>query len=275
MQVGMADADAELPAHRAVDRTLQVITHLGAHPAGSSLQDLSAATGTPKPTLHRILRAMRERRFAAQPEPGGDYFLGAAAVEAAFRFHEGLDLRRLLRPLLEQVQRSTGQAVHLATLEAAEVTYVDKIEADLGIRLSSVVGGRNPAHATGVGKALLAARLADDAAVEAWVRQHGPLQPRTPQTLTTPAALACELALTRSRGYAIDDEESEEGLLCVAAVVPLVFGPLSPAVALSITGLRTRMTTIGVDALGAELRGAISRFDFGAAPLDRSHKETQ
>lgn len=267
-------AEGDLPAHRAVDRTLQVLTHLGAHPTGSSLQDLAAATGTPKPTLHRILRSMRERRFAAQPEPGGDYFLGAAAVEAAFRFHAGLDLRRLLRPLLQQVQRTAGQAVHLATLEAAEVTYLDKIEADLGIRLSSVIGGRNPAHATGVGKALLAARLADDAAVEAWVHQYGPLQARTSQTVTTAATLARELALTRARGYAIDDEESEEGLLCVAAVVPLVFGPLSPAVALSITGLRTRMTAIGVDALGAELLAAIGGFDFGAAPLDHSPKET-
>lgn len=269
----MDEMDAELPAHRAVDRALRVIAHLGAHPAGSSLQDLATATGTPKPTLHRILKSMRERGFAAQPEPGGNYFLGAAAVEAAFRFHEGLDLRLLLRPLLRQVQRSTRQAVHLATLEGAEVTYLDKIETDLGIRLSSVVGGRNPAHATGVGKALLASRLPDATAVEAWVDRYGPLPARTPRTLTTAAALVPELALTRRRGYAIDDEESEEGLLCVAAVVPLVFGTRSPPVALSITGLKTRMTAIGVEALGAELRTAISGFDFGASD-DHSHKET-
>lgn len=271
----MREGDGDLPTHRAVDRTLQVIAYLGAHPTGSSLQDLAAATGTPKPTLHRILRSLRERRFAAQPEPGGNYFLGAAAVEAAFRFHQGLDLRRLLRPLLRQVQRESGQAVHLATLEGAEVTYVDKIEADLGIRLSSVIGGRNPAHATGVGKALLADRLADAAAVDAWVDRYGPLPARTANTVTTAEALARELALTRRRGYAIDDEESEEGLLCVAAVVPLVFSPPSPPVALSITGLKTRMTAIGLDVLGAELRTAIGAFDFGAPSPDHpSDKET-
>src|SRR3954454_16405529 len=270
----MDEEDADLPAHRAVDRALRVIAHLGASPAGSSLQDLAAATGTPKPTLHRILKTMRERGFAAQPEPGGDYFLGAGAVEAAFRFHEGLDLRRLLRPLLRQVQGSTRQAVHLATLDRAEVTYLDKIETDLGIRLSSLVGGRNPGHATGVGKALLASLLPDDPAVEAWIERYGPLPARTPKTLTTAAGLVPELAITRRRGYAIDDEESEEGLLCVAAVVPLVFGIRSPRVALSITGLRTRMTAIGVEVLGAELHAAISSFDFGASE-DHSHKETE
>lgn len=268
----MSDIEAA-PAHRAVDRALEVIAYLGAHPGGVSLHDLAAATGTPKPTLHRILRSMRDRGFAAQPEPGGDYFLGAAAVEAAFRFHAGLDLRRILRPLLVQVQRSAGQTVHLATLEGAEVVYLDKLDADLGIRLSSVVGGRNPAHVTGVGKALLAAQLPDAGAVAAWVDRYGPLVRRTPSSRTTAADLDRELEQTRARGYAVDDEESEEGLLCVAAVVPLVFGAASPPVALSVTGLKTRMTALGVEALGSGLLAAVHAFSFRAT-TDPSFKET-
>jgi len=260
--------DEAAPAHRAVDRALEVIAYLGSHPSGVSLHDLAGATGTPKPTLHRILRSMRERGFAAQPEPGGDYFLGAAAVEAAFRFHAGLDLRRILRPLLLQVQEDAAQTVHLATLDGAEVVYLDKLEADLGIRLSSVVGGRNPAHVTGVGKALLAAQLPGPAAVERWVERFGPLATRTPQSVGTAAALARELEVTRARGYAIDDEESEESLLCVAAVVPLVFGAASPPVAISITGLKTRMAALGVERLGTHLLAAVDAFAF-RAPTDR------
>lgn len=269
----MSDIEAP-PAHRAVDRALEVIAYLGAHPRGVSLHDLSAATGTPKPTLHRILRSMRERGFAAQPDPGGDYYLGAAAVEAAFRFHAGLDLRQILRPLLVQVQRSAGQTVHLATLEGAEVVYLDKLDADLGIRLSSVVGGRNPAPVTGVGKALLAAQLPDPGAVAAWVERHGPLVRRTPSSLTSAAALERELEATRARGYAVDDEESEESLLCVAAVVPLVFGPASPPVAISITGLKTRMTALGVEGLGTALLAAVDAFAFRATTGQPSFKET-
>ncbi len=263
------------PAHRAVDRALEVIVHLGSHPNGVSLHDLATATGTPKPTLHRILRSMRARGFAAQPETGGDYFLGAAAVEAAFRFHAGFDLRQVLRPTLVQVQRFAGQTVHLATLDGAEVVYLDKLETDLGIRLSSVVGGRNPAHVTGVGKALLAAQLTDTPAVTDWVTRHGPLAPRTSRSLTSAGALAEELSVVRTRGYAIDDEESEDSLLCVAAVVPLVFGAASPPVAISITGLKTRMTATGVESLAAHLLGSIDAFAFRAASPDHpSTKET-
>jgi IclR family acetate operon transcriptional repressor len=262
------------PAHRAVDRALEVIAFLGAHPGGVSLHDLAAATGTPKPTLHRILRSMRERGFAAQPEQGGDYFLGAAAVEAAFWFHAGLDLRQILRPLLRQVQQDAGQTVHLATLDGADVVYLDKLEADLGIRLSSVVGGRNPATVTGVGKALLAAQLAGPAAVEDWVQRHGPLPIRTPHSLSTASALARELEAVRSRGYAIDDEESEESLLCVAAVVPLVFGPASPPVAISITGLKTRMTALGIERLGTRLLDTVDAFAFRATTDHPTFKES-
>ncbi|MGN6742819.1 MAG: IclR family transcriptional regulator [Amnibacterium sp.] len=264
---------AASPAHRAVDRALEVIAYLGAHPGGVSLHDLATATGTPKPTLHRILRSMRERGFAAQPEPGGDYFLGAAAVEAAFRFHAGLDLRRILRPLLVQVQQDAAQTVHLATLDGAEVVYLDKLEADLGIRLSSVVGGRNPAHVTGVGKALLAAQLTGPAAVERWVERFGPLAVRTPHSVATAADLARELEATRARGYAIDDEESEESLLCVAAEVPLVFGPASPPVAISITGLKTRMTALGVERLGTGLLAAVDAFAYRATTDHPTSKE--
>jgi IclR family transcriptional regulator, acetate operon repressor len=269
----MTDDEAS-PAHRAVDRALEVITYLGAHPSGVSLHDLAAATGTPKPTLHRILRSMRERGFAAQPEPGGAYFLGAVAVEAAFRFHAGLDLRRILRPLLVQVQQDAGQTVHLATLDGADVVYLDKLEAGLGIRLSSGVGGRNPAHVTGVGKALLAAQLTGAAAVEAWVQRYGPLAARTPNSVTTASALARELDAARSRGYAIDDEESEESLLCVATVVPLVFGAASPTVAISVTGLRTRMTALGVETLGTRLLAAVDAFAFRARTDHPTFKET-
>src|SRR4051794_3180259 len=153
------------PSHQAVDRALQVLEHLGRHPAGCTLQELSVATGVPKPSLHRILASMRARGFAAQLESGGVYVLGPAALEAAFTFHSKLDLRQLLHPLVRSVSSTFQQTSHLAVFADPMIVYVDKIEADIGIRITSVVGGRNPAHATGVGKALLAHELPDDAAV--------------------------------------------------------------------------------------------------------------
>lgn len=257
---------AASPSHQAVDRALQVLEHLGRHPAGRSLLELSVATGVPKPSLHRILTSMRARGFAAQLEPGGVYVLGPAALEAAFTFHARLDLRRLLHPLVQSVSAAFQQTAHLAVLADPMIVYVDKIEADIGVRITSVIGGRNPAHATGVGKALLAHELPDDAAVRRWVTTHGPLPQRTSRTATTAAALVRELRETRERGYAVDDEESELGVYCVAAHVPLVFGDLTPPTAVSVTGLKQRMVEQGTERIAAELLALVGAFEFASTP---------
>lgn len=258
----MTNPPPHTPSHQAIDRALQVISLLGTRPAGASLQELSATTGIPKPSLHRILSSMKERGFASQLKAGGPYLLGPAALEAAFRFHASLDLRLLLRPLMDEIQNFSGQTVHLATIENAEVIYLDKLESSIGVRLTSVIGGRNPAHATGVGKALLARTLTTTEAVYAWVTRHAPLPPRTPHTITTAADLEIALIQTRERGYAIDDEESESSLYCVAASVPLVFGPLIPPLAISVTGLKDRMLNLGTENLGTSLVSMIKEFEF-------------
>ena len=253
-------------SHIAVDRALRVLTFLGAHPRGSSLLDISNGTEIPKPSLHRTLIAMRARGFAAQPEAGGRYLLGPAALEAAFTFHAGLDLRLLLHPLAVAVSTHFGHTCHVAVLDGAQVTYVDKVEADTGIRLTSVIGGRNPAHATGVGKALLAQLLPDGATVRRWVKENGPLPARTSHTATTVPRLTKALDEVRRTGWAIDDEESEDGLLCVATCVPLVFGESGPRCAVSVTGLRESLTRYGTARAGRELIALVGDFEFAGHP---------
>ena len=250
--------------HNAVDRAMRVLTFLGTRPQGASLLEISTSTGIPKPSLHRTLTAMRGRRYASQPESGGPYLLGPAVLEAAFTFHAGLDLRRLLHPLAARVRDHFRQTCHVVVLDGAQVTYIDKVEADIGVRLTSVIGGRNPAHATGVGKALLADALPDAGAVRGWVAEHGPLAKRTAHTLTTGPELARALDEVRVRGWALDDQESEDGLACVAVRVPLVFGPLTPPVAISVTGLREPLVRYGTQRACRELLDIVNSFEFGA-----------
>jgi IclR family acetate operon transcriptional repressor len=248
----------------AVDRALQVLLLLGSRPDGLSLQEIAEHTGIPKPSLHRTLVAMRGRGCAVQRDAGGLYLLGPAVLEAAFTFHAGLDLRRLMHPLAEEVSEHFRQTCHVAVLDGADVTYIDKVEAPIGVRLTSVIGGRNPAHATGVGKVLLADALPDRAAVKAWVAEHGPLAARTAHTITTVSRLADELDQVRARGWSVDDQESENGLLCVATRVPLVFGEHAPTVAVSATGLRDALVERGIGRAGRDLLSIVDRFDFGA-----------
>lgn len=260
-------AMATPPAHQAVERALRVIEILGENPHGCTLDELARATGIPKPSLHRTLAAMRPRNFAIQLEAGGPYFLGSAALQAAFGFHAGLDVRQLLHPLAESIRDEFGQTCHVAVLHGGDVTYLDKVESsELGIRLTSVIGGRNPAHATGVGKALLAAQLPDAAAVSDWVDQHGPLTARTPKTVKNAKELARRLDQVRLDGYALDEEESEPNLVCVAAIAALPSPVPVPSTAVSVTGLAEQMRAMGLPAIGRRLLKLINSYAFIRSP---------
>ncbi len=158
--------------------------------SGYTLEELSAQTAIPKSTLHRTLAALKARGFAAQPRPGGPYTLGPQLLAVAFGFHERLDVRGLIHPLLVRARDQFGETVHMGVLDGADVVYLDKVESLKPLKMTSVIGGRNPAPATALSKALLAWTLPDDAAVSAWLDAAGPLAARTPNTLVEPARLA-------------------------------------------------------------------------------------
>ncbi|WP_157248195.1 IclR family transcriptional regulator [Nonomuraea typhae] len=238
-----------------VDRALLILQEIGRHSRGVTLDELATRLGLPKSSLHRLLGALKHRGFAAQPEPSGPYFLGTEMLATAFRFYESMDLRTLVRPLLLRLSEEFAETVHMATLDGAEVVYLDKVEAVRSITMTSVVGGRNAAHCTGVGKALLAWTYPSDEEIRAWADRAGPLATRTRNTITNPAKLATHLDQVRRRGYALDLEENEPGVRCVAA--PLFLGRTSPVAAVSVTAIKDRMPPARMEELGHSLRKAI------------------
>jgi len=248
---------AESPV-TSVDRALRILTALGAAARGLTLDDLADRLGIPKSSLHRILAALKHRRFVSQPETGGPYFLGAELLATAFRFHDALDLRALIHPLLARVSADLNETIHMAVLDGAEVIYQDKIEAPHSIKLSSVIGGRNPAHATGVGKALLAWTYPTDEALRAWATLFGPLPAPTQRTVASVSKLAEQLAEVRHRGYALDIEENETGVRCAA--VPIFLGRPSPAAAVSITLLGVRAEPPRLTELGEYLSRTVAEW---------------
>ncbi|MEU6414158.1 IclR family transcriptional regulator [Microbispora sp. NPDC046933] len=235
-----------------IDRALQVLREISEHGRGVTLDELAARVGLPKSSLHRILGALRHRGFAAQYEPGGPYFIGTELLATAFRFHENMDVRGLVHPLLARLRETTGETVHMAVLDGADVVYLDKIEAPRSITMTSVVGGRNGAHCTGVGKALLAWTYPTDEAVTSWAVRHGPLRAPTRATVTDPAGLAAQMAEIRRRGYALDLEENEPGVRCVAA--PVFLGRDVPLAAVSVTVLKERLPGSRARELGETIR---------------------
>jgi IclR family acetate operon transcriptional repressor len=234
-----------------VDRALRVLQVLAADAAGLTLEELAQRLGIPKSSAHRTLAALRFRDFVVQPEEGGRYLLGTGMLAAAFGFYERLDVRALVRPLLVRLRDEFNETVHMGVLVGADVVYLDKVESSHSIKMSSSIGGRNPAHATGVGKALLAWTYPADDAIAAWAARYGPLEQVTPATIASVGALARELERTRDRGFAVDLEESERGVRCAAA--PVFAGPAVPAAAVSVAAPRERLSMARMRRVGPRL----------------------
>ena len=247
----MSQPDA--PAVESVDRALRLLQELGGHGSGATLEELSAATGLPKSSVHRTLAALRGRGFAMQQDDGR-YLIGSELVRVAFAFHERVDLRVVLRPVLTSLREELNETVHLGLLQGGDVVYLDKLESSHPITLTSTVGGRNPAHCTAVGKALLAWTYPDETQLRAWIAEQGTLGSRTTHSITSPDALVREAARIRADGYARDMEESELGVRCLAA--PIFLGSARPRAAVSISAPRERLPASRIRAVAPELMSA-------------------
>ena len=245
------------------DRVLAVLKELARYPDGVGLEELTRVIGSPKPTVHRALGALRRAGLADQ-DAHGRYLLGDELLRMAFAQHEARPQHVRVRPVLEALADRFGETVHYAVLDGREVVYRAKVDPPSGAaRLTSTVGGRNPAHSTGVGKVLLAHELRSPEQVEAWVAGTA-LVRRTPTTLCTAVDLDADLRATRERGYALDDQENEAGVTCLALPV-YATSPTAPSGAVSISALayRTPLRTL-VDAV-EEIRDALG-------PLKEPHR---
>jgi IclR family acetate operon transcriptional repressor len=231
------------------DRVLAVLKVLAQYPDGAGLEELTRAIGSPKPTVHRALGALRRAGLACQ-DSRGRYVLGDEFLRMAFAHHEARPEHVRIRPVLDALALRFEETVHYAVLDGHDVVYRAKVDPARGaIRLTSTIGGRNPAHCTGVGKVLLAHHLPTRADVAAWADAAG-LARRTPNTRCTVDELHADLERVRSRGFAVDDQENEVGINCLA--LPVYLGaPTSPSGAVSISALayRTPLATL-IEAVG-------------------------
>jgi DNA-binding IclR family transcriptional regulator len=236
----MSRDDAKQQDERLVgsDRVLAVLVELAAHPAGATLDDLAGALNSPKSTVHRALASLRKASLAEQTARGV-YALGDEFFRLAFRNYESRPETVRLEPLMQSLSAEYGETVHYAVLDGKEVVYRAKVDPPQGaVKLTSTVGGRNPAYRTAVGKLLLSQIITTKPELRAWLGDDN-LVPKTPSTITDPDAFFAELQATRARGYGVDDQENEPGINCVA--VPVFSGASGvPAGAISVSALRFR-----------------------------------
>ena len=185
------------------------------------IMELSASLGFHKSTVHRLVASLQYMGYIRQDEESLKYYLSLKFLEIGSRILEQTSMAALIHPSLKRLSEQTGETVHLVKREGTEAVYIDKVESFASsIRMVSRVGSRIPLYCSGVGKALLAEL--------------------TPRTITELPVLMERVEQVRKDGYAVDDEENEEGVRCIAA--SLRDYHKDPVYALSISAPANRMT---------------------------------
>jgi IclR family transcriptional regulator, acetate operon repressor len=219
-------------AVRSLERAFELLEHLADAGGEMALSELTDRSGLPMPTIYRLMRTMVNQGYARQ-EPSKRYALGPRLIRL------GESATRLLgtwaRPALARLVDEVGETANMAVLEGDVVVYVAQVPSRHSMRMFTEVGRRVQPHCTGVGKALLA-QLPGKAVREIIGRTD--MAAHTPHTITDPDTLLAELERIREQGYAIDDEEQEIGVRCVA--VPLPGAPTPTAI--SVSGPSGRLT---------------------------------
>ncbi|WP_084464814.1 IclR family transcriptional regulator [Microtetraspora fusca] len=192
--------------------------------------ELARRCGMPKSTAHRLLAVLAEQGVVERWD--GRWRLGITMFELGALTGVGPNSRvqQIALPYLHELAAATGHTVHLGVLDQGEVLYLSKIFGHRRIPTPTRVGGRMPAYATGLGKALLA--YADPGAVGSILT--GRLRPLTPSTVASEKALQAALAQARDSGIAWDRQECIPGLVCAAA--PVTDGAGRAVAAISVSG---------------------------------------
>jgi IclR family KDG regulon transcriptional repressor len=234
-----------------LDRVVQILDCFGPERTELRLFDIAAATRLHKSTLYRLLEAMRSHRLIGFDERTGSYHLAMKLFEMGSLAVKRLALDQHAHPILDRLADVSGETAHLCVLDGADVVYIAKVECTRTLRIPSAVGQRNPAYCTGVGKAILA-HLAPEQFAEYIAGTS--LRAFTKKTLTSAAELKANLRQIVAQGYAIDDQEREEGVRCVAAPVRDHSGRVIAAI--SIAGPTMRVTKEKVAELAAHVMRA-------------------
>ena len=200
----------------AVDRALDILESFGYSKEELGVTELSKKLRLPKNNVFRLLATLECRGYIEQDRRSGNYRLGIKTFEVGNVFLHHLGLRRQARPVLEDLVAKCNETAYLAVIDGPEVVYILMHETAHTVRVASRMGHRLPAYCTAGGKVQLAhesqERLGE-------IFRDRPLRPWTEKTLTDMRGLHAHLRQVAKQGYAVDDEELEPGVRCVAAPV--------------------------------------------------------
>lgn len=243
---------------KSAGRTMDVLEFLATR-AGepARVREITSALDAPRSSTYALLRTLVSRGWVNTDISGNFYSLGMRALLVGTSYLDADPYLRVVRPMLTQVAEALNETVHMARLDGTDVVYLATQESHQYLRANSRVGRRLPAHATSLGKAILAERdLADVPLALSAVTDH---------TIVDRDVLLADLAGVRSRGYAIDDEENSIGLRCFGLALRYSI-PVTDALSCSVP--LARLTAQREQEIVKALSAARQQIE-AAAPLQR------
>ena len=233
-----------------LEKVFGILDTLSSGEGPLSVTEISRRLELPKATAHRILSRLRERNLVLK-DGTGCYQVGPGTLVWAGAYRKTEGLAEIARPHLRRLLEETGETVHLFTYENGKAYYLDKLESLRPVRMMSRIGSSPALHCTSAGRAILSHLPASE--LESYLAGVR-LEKRTSRTVTDPSELRFLLERARDRGYAEENEENEEGIRCIGAVILDEWS--YPVGALSVTALAYRFGDESVERVGALVRQA-------------------
>ncbi|MCE5281290.1 MAG: IclR family transcriptional regulator [Deltaproteobacteria bacterium] len=221
---------------KSLHKVLDIVDYI-ALSGKAGIREISDHTGFPPPTAHRIVSTLVGRHYLEQDPATKGYALSLKFLELGSLVQHRFDLVRIAKPHLELIVAETKESASLIVRDGDEAVYLDHVQDQHMLQLFTRVGARVPLYSTGGGKVLLGGMT--DAEIGSYLKRSNRTR-HTDRTLVEAEALKTELAAVRRLGYAVDDEEMEEGIRCVAVPVYKHDGTVAAALSLSGAAIRIR-----------------------------------
>jgi DNA-binding IclR family transcriptional regulator len=219
-----------MPIIQAVDRALRILDLFDENENEIKITDISDRMGLHKSTVHSLLKTLLMHGYIDQNPENGKYKLGMKLFERGNFIIHGLDIRKVAKSHLVDLSKKTGQTTHLGILNGKEGVYIDKVEGPKAVILYSRIGRRIPIHSSAIGKSLVAFKNKEELRK---LLQGYIYNLQTSNTITNEEDFLVELEQVSHRGYAVDNQENEPGVRCVAVPVHDHKGQVIAAVSIS------------------------------------------
>jgi len=219
-----------MPIIQAVDRALRILDLFDEQSPEFKITEISEHMNLHKSTVHSLLKTLQLHGYITQNAENGKYKLGLKLVERGHSVVYGLDIRKIAKPYLIDLSMKTGQTTHLVILDGREGVYIDKVEGPLAVILYSRIGRRIPIHCSAVGKVLVSFKPKHE---QKKILENYVFTSHTENTITNKNDFLQELQDVKQAGYALDNEENEPGVRCIAVPVRDHTGNVIAAISMS------------------------------------------